>query len=281
MKITTKYRALYRLFVSTMFCGLACLAFAGRCGAQSLGLAPAQVVEKFKPGVPFQFDLSTVNTGDAPVDMHVEITDFWYNEKNEKVFSAAGTSPRSAANWIQFVPDHFEVGAHGTQKMKAIVTPPADARGGYYATLFVQSKPQLSFPKGDGKGVFTSMRIGCLVLLRAEETEDYKIELSNVKLSPPDEAHGLSVDFDLLNAGNTHVFPVARVAVLDGNCKLVAKAESEEKRFLPGQKNAMHVEWAGKLPAGSYTALLTVAYGEDRIETQQVPFNVGAKEAGN
>jgi hypothetical protein len=36
----------------------------------------------------------------------------------------------------------------------------------------------------------------------------------------------------------------------------------------------MHVEWAGKLPPGSYTALLTVAYGEDRIETQQIAFSV-------
>ena len=70
------------------------------------------------------------------------------------------------------------------------------------------------------------------------------------------------------------LFPIARVAVLDGGRKLVAKAESDEKRFLPGQKNAMHVEWAGKLPAGSYTAVLTVAYGEDRIETQQIPFSV-------
>src|ERR1700749_2401520 len=191
--------------------------------AQSLGLAPAQVVEKFKPGVPFEFDLSTVNTGETPVDMSVEITDFWYDEKNEKTFTSPGTSPRSAANWIQFVPDHFEVGAHGTQKMKAIVTPPMDAKGGYYATLFVQSKPQLSFPKNDGKGVFTSMRIGCLVLLRAESTEDYKIELSNVKLTPPAESHGLDVNFDLLNASNTHVFPMARLAVLDANRKLVAK----------------------------------------------------------
>jgi hypothetical protein len=273
MKMLKKNRALFYLLSGS----LACFALAGQCGAQSLGLAPAQVVEKFKPGVPFQFDLSTVNTGETPVDMHVEITDFWYNEKNEKVFSSPGTSPRSAANWIQFVPDHFEVGPHGTQKMKAIVTPPADARGGYYATLFVQSKPQLSFPKSDGKGVFTSMRIGCLVLLRAEDTEEYKIELSNVKLTPPADARGLSVDFDLLNSGNTHVFPVARVAVLDGNRKLVAKAESEEKRFLPGQKNSMRVEWAGKLPQGNYTAVLTVAYGEDRIETQQVAFSVAAQ----
>ena len=250
------------------------LAMLGHAHAQSLGLAPAQVVETFKPGVPFQFDLSTVNSGETAVDMHVEITDLWYDEKNEKVFSSPGTSPRSAANWIQFVPDHFEVGAHGTQKMKAIVTPPSDAKGGYYAVLFVTSKPQLSFPKNDGKGVFTSMRIGCLVLLQAEGTSEYKIELSNVKVAPPAETHGLSVDFDLLNASNTHVFPVARVAVLDAGRKLVAKAESAEKRFLPGQKNSMHVEWAGKLSAGSYTAVLTVAYGEDRIETQQIPFSV-------
>src|SRR6476659_1231768 len=95
-----------------LLCGLACLAvLAGH--AQSLGLAPAQVVETFKPGVPFQFDLSTVNSGDTAVDMHVEITDLWYDEKNEKVFSSPGTSPRSAANWIQFVPDHFQVAPNG------------------------------------------------------------------------------------------------------------------------------------------------------------------------
>jgi hypothetical protein len=273
MKMTHTFRPCFYLLLYA----IACFAGAIPCQAQSLGLAPAQVEEKFKPGVPFEFDLSTANSGDTPVEMNVEITDFWYNEKNEKVFSSPGTAPRSAANWIQFVPDHFEVAAHGSQKMKAIVTPPADARGGYYATLFVRTKPALSFPKGDGKGVFTSMRIGCLVLLRAENTEDYKIELSNVKLVPPADTHPLSVDFDLLNAGNTHVFPVARVAVLDGNRKLVAKAESEEKRFLPAQKNGMHVEWAGKLPPGNYTAVLTVAYGEDRIETQQVPFTVAAQ----
>ena len=272
MKIKTTKRHLYLL--------AALAGFAAGClpaRAQSLGLAPAQVVEKFKPGVPFEFALSTVNTGETPVDMSVEITDFWYDEKNEKVFSSPGTSPRSAANWIQFVPDHFEVGPHGTQKMKAIVTPPADAKGGYYAVLFVQSKPQLSFPKNDGKGVFTSMRIGCLVLLRAETTEDYKIELSNMKVTPPADTRGLAVDFDLLNSSNTHIFPVARVAVLDANRKLVGKGESDEKRFLPGQKNSMHVEWAGKLPPGSYTALLTVAYGEDHIETQQIAFGVAAQ----
>ena len=66
------------------------------CSAQSIGLAPAQIVTDFKPGVPFEYELSVINDGKEPVELHVQITDFWYNDKNEKLFSAPGTSPRSA-----------------------------------------------------------------------------------------------------------------------------------------------------------------------------------------
>lgn len=240
--------------------------------SQALGLAPAQVVETFKPGVPFQFELTTANSGDAGVEMTVEITDFWYNENNEKVFNAPGTSPRSAANWIQFVPEHFEVGPHASQKMKAIVTPPADAKGGYYAVLFVKSKPQLSFDKTkDGKSVFTNMRIGCLVLLSAENTEQFRIAVSDVTLTPPSANHALDLSFTIENQGNTHVFPLPRLAILDSQHKLVAKADTEMKRYLPGQKDAMHVNWTGTLDPGEYTAVLTISYGEDRIETRTIP----------
>ena len=245
--------------------------------AQSVGLAPALIRKQFKPGVPFELELATVNNGQTPVEMSVQITDLWYDQKNEKVFSEPGSSPRSAANWIQFVPEHFQVAVNGTQKMKAIVTPPADAKGGYYATLFVISTPQLAFDRDktpDKRQVYTNMRLGCLILLSAEKTEEYKIELSNIKVSPPGANQGLDVSFTLENMSNTHVLPRARVAVMDSQRKLVAKAETEQKRFLPGQKDSMHVDWTGTLPAGNYTAILTVAYAEDRIETHQVPFSV-------
>lgn len=259
----------------SLFLLFALAAWPTTSSAQSLGLAPAQVVQKFKPGVPFEFKLATQNSGDQAVEMTVHITDFWYNEKNEKVFNPPGTSPRSAANWIQFVPEKFVVDSHGTQEMKAIVTPPSDAKGGYYAVLFIESKPQLSFDKTkDGKAIFTNMRIGCLVLLSAENTEDYKVALSDVKLTPPAENQGMNLSFNLENSGNTHVFPIARVALLNSDHKLMGKAESEAKRFLPGQKDAMHVDWNGELPPGDYTAVLTVAYGDDKIETQQIPFNI-------
>ena len=247
---------------------------AGR--AQSIALSPGQVRATFKPGVPFQIELATANQGDTPVDMSVQITDLWYNEKNEKTFGSPGSSPRSAANWIQFVPEHFEVQPHGTQKLHAVITPPSNAQGGYYAVLFVQSTPKLTFDKtANGKTIFTNVRVGCLVLLEAEKTEDYKIGLSNMTLTPPAANRSLDLNFEVENDGNVHVFPVARLAVIDSSRKLVAKAESDPKRLLPGQKDFMHVGWTGDLPPGDYTAVLTVTYGDDRIETRQLPLRVG------
>jgi hypothetical protein len=250
----------------------------GLARAQSVGIAPAQVVQSFKPGVPFEIELAGVNRSDNPIEMSVQITDLWYNEKNEKVFSTPGTSPRSAANWIQFVPERFQIPPQGTQKLKAIVTPPADASGGYYAVLFIESKPVATSDKTkDGKTIFTNLRVGCLVLLTAENTADYKIELTNLKLTPPSANQGLDLTLDAADVGNTHIFPLARLAVLDINRKLVAKTQGEMTRLLPGQKDTLHVTWTGSLPPGNYTAVLTVAYAADRIETRQLPFTVASQ----
>jgi hypothetical protein len=40
--------------------------------AQSVGLAPAQIVSDFKPGVPFEQELSVANNGSEAVELHVQ-----------------------------------------------------------------------------------------------------------------------------------------------------------------------------------------------------------------
>ena len=256
------------------------LLVAATASAQSIGLAPAQIVADFKPGVPFEQELSVANSGSEAVELHVQITDLWYNAHNEKTFAAPGTSPRSAANWIQFVPERFQVRAGGAQKMKAIITPPVDARGGYYAVLFVESKPVATNKQTeDGKRVFTNMRIGCLVLLTAKSTEAYNVSVEDLKLVPPSDNRGLQLTFSVDNESNTHVFSQARLAILNPQHKLMGKAESEIKRFLPGQKDAMKVDWNGDLTAGDYTAVLSLVYGGTHVETRQIAFTVPAKTA--
>jgi hypothetical protein len=247
--------------------------------AQSLALAPAQVQYRFKPGQPFQFDLSVSNKGNSPVVLRVSATDFWYNEKNEKLFNTPGSSPRSATNWIEFVPRQLTVPAAGTGKVQVIVTTPLKVSGGYYAVVFVESKPELAEgATAEKKAVYTNMRLGSLILLSAENTEQYSVEVSDVQFIAPAANQALKLDFLLSNTSNTHIFPEAAVAILNSRHELIAKAEGEKQRFLPGQKDRLAVSWAGTLPAGSYTAILTILYGEDKNYTQEFPFSVAATQ---
>ncbi len=267
-------------FLLIILCSVLIVLPGRRAFSQSIALAPAQIVEDFKPGVPFEYALTVENDGGEAVELHVQVTDFWYNEKNEKIFTAPGTSPRSAANWVQFVPERFQVAPGGTQKMKAIITPPVDARGGYYAVLFVESKPvDTNQQTKDGHRIFTNMRLGFLVLLTAKGSEAYNVNLDDLKLVPPSANQGLKLTFSVDNESNTHVFPQARLAIMNADHKLAGKAESQPKRFLPGQKDSMEVDWAGDLKPGDYTAVLSLVYGGSHVETRQVAFTIPATTA--
>jgi hypothetical protein len=244
-------------------------------GAQSLGLTPAEFQYRFKPGQPFQFEIAMSNTGSSPAVMRANVTDFWYNAKNEKLFNPAGSSPRSAANWMEVVPPQITVPAGGTGKVRVVVTPPANASGGYYGVVFLESKPELAqAATAESKAVFANIRLGSLILLSAENTENYGIDISGTQLMPPDATHPLKLDFDLANNGNTHIFPETKLAILNSNHQLAAKANGAIQRFLPQQKDRLSVSWAGALPKGDYTAILTVVYGPDKVDTKEIPFTV-------
>jgi len=261
---------LYRLLTLA-----ALLLYAAVAGAQSLGLVPAELRANFKGGQPVQFDLTVANDGATPVVMRTSVMDLWYNEKHQKVFGTPGSLPRSAANWIEVVPRNFTVPARSSGRVKVVITPPLDLAGGYYAVLFVESKPELAqAATAERKALYTNLRLGALILLSAAGTENYQIELSEPRFVPPAANQNLKLEFQLANKSNTHIFPQAKLAILNARRQLVASAESEPKRFFPDEKDSMSVSWTGTPPAGDYVAILTIIYGNDKIYTQEFPFTV-------
>jgi hypothetical protein len=238
-------------------------------------LAPAELQYTFQPGAPFEFELSVSNDGARPTVMRASVTDLWYNDKNEKVFTAPGTSPRSGANWMEIVPPQINVPAGGTGKVKVVVTPPQQVSGGYYAVVFLESKLELAQQAtAETQAVYANFRLGSLILLSARNTEEFGIQISDAQLTPPSVNQTLKLDFLLSNQSNTHIFPETKLAILNERHELVAKAEGEVRRFLPQEKNHLTVSWAGTLPSGKYSAILTVLYGSNKIETKEFLFRV-------
>jgi hypothetical protein len=243
--------------------------------AQSIALAPAEVQYTFQPGTPFQFELSVSNGSGKPTVMRTSVTDLWYNEKNEKTFGAPGSSPRSAANWMEVIPPQITVPAGGTGKVTVVVTPPLQTSGGYYGVVFLESKPELAQEAtAESQAVYANFRLGSLILLSARNTEEFNVGISDAQLTPPGPKQNLKLDFLLTNNSNTHVFPESKLAILNAKHELLAKADGEIRRFLPLEKNRLSVSWGGTLPPGPYTAILTVLYGPHKIETKEFPFTV-------
>jgi hypothetical protein len=257
--------------------GFVSIALVPSLAAQSLGLTPAEVRASFKPRQVVQFDLHVSNDSDTAIPMRASVMDLWFDPAtNDKVFGTPGSLPHSASNWVTFVPPTFTLPPHGTGTVKVIVTPPAEAAGGSYAVLFVESKPELTPDRAPGgRPIYTNIRLGALILLAAEGTETFRIEVTDLALTPPSPQRGLELSFHLQNRGNTHLFPEARLVVLDANRQPVARSDGEAKRFFPGQKDQVRVTWSGTLPPGEYTAVLTVRYGKDQVYTEMLPLRVG------
>lgn len=254
-----------------------CLLLASQpAGAQSLALAPAEVIQTFIPGQPIKVEFSVSNSSDQPVAIRSSVTDLWYDEKNDKTFGPAGSSPHSAANWIEFVPRIVTVDARSSTKLTAFITPPADARGGYYAVAFIESKPELVRSTTAGaQPVYANIRLGALILLTAAGTEQFDVKLGDVALTPPTASENLHVTLSVANHSNAHIFPKASLAVFNDDKQLVARGEAPEKRFLPGQTDTLAVTWSGELPSGNYEGVLTVIYAGRAIETRSLPFTIG------
>src|SRR5262249_3414695 len=138
----------------------------------------------------------------------------------------------------------------------------------------VEAKPELAGGSPQGKPIFANMRLGALVLLAAENTEEYRIEVGRPMLTPPAAGRNLEVAFELANIGNAHIFPEPRLTVLNARKEVVARTVAESKRFFPGQKDSLTLTWGGTLPPGDYTAVLTVGYGGNHVFTQELPLHV-------
>ena len=252
------------------------LALVSSASGQSLGLTPAEIRATFKPQQVLQFDLNVSNDSDTPVAMRGSVMDLWYDPAtNLKTFGIPGTLPRSAANWVTFVPPTFSVPAHGSGKIKVMVTPPAEAAGGAYAVLFVESKPELVQATADAKPIYTNLRLGALMLLSAAGSEDYRVAITETRLTPPTANRNLELMFNLANLSNVHIFPESHLMIMNARGQVVARADGEIRRFFPGQKDSLKLTWAGDLPAGEYAAVLTVSYGANKVYTETLPLHIG------
>jgi hypothetical protein len=247
-----------------------CSAHGAAARQNSLGVSPASLDAKVKRGASYTVTYTLSNDTGTRLRFRCSVSDYWYDANNQRVTGSAGTLPRSASPWVQFSPAEVVVEPRGQATVRAIVTVPQTATGGFYTMPVFEALPA-DAPTPDihlsTVGTTATASIGFrfrgLLMLTTEDGAEYNVEIVDGSVRPPTPSAPLTLDLAVRNRGTAHARVRGSFAILDSAGRLAGRGRIQEKRFLPGQRGEYKAEWAGELAAGRYTAVVTLSY--DRV----------------
>ena len=254
-----------------LFAAVILLSYFGIASAQQISVAitPASVDAKVNRGASYTQTFTLVNNTGARLRLKCSVADMWYDENNNRVTGRPGTLQRSASLWIQFSPDESIVEAHSSATVNAMVTVPQSAAGSYYSVPIFEAMPadsvlpDATLTKGNRAAATIGVRFNGLMMFTTVDDAEYKVEIMGGQITPPNASTELAMELDVRNGGTAHVFVHGAFAILSSTGVLVGRGAIQEKRYLPGQRSMLQTGWAGELPPGRYTSVITLTY--DRV----------------
>jgi len=229
--------------------------------AQSLGLTPATMEATVKRGGSYINAFTLSNGTNTRLRVRCSVSDYWYDEQNQRIIGRAGTLPHSASLWVQFTPSEIIIEPRSSGTVSAVITVPPGASGGYYTVpIFETESADLSSPAPGTAQANITVRLEGLLLLTTETATEYNVEVMTGQISAPTYASPLEMSLDVRNRGTSHARVHGIFALLDASGKLAGRGKIDEQRYMPGQRKLYKTTWAGELTPGNYTALITLSY---------------------
>jgi hypothetical protein len=235
----------------------------------SVAITPASIDAKVTRGTTYSQKFTLVNDTGTRLRFKCSLADIWYDENNKRVDAPAGASQRSASSWIQLSPDDLVVEAHSSASVNAVISVPRSAAGSYYSVPVFEAMPadpvvaKATLMKESPANARIGLRFNALMMLTTLDAAEYNLEIIEGRVTAPTASTELALQLNLRNRGNAHVSVRGAFAILNASGVLVGRGTIEAKRFLPEQKAILPAGWAGELPPGNYTSVITLSY--DRV----------------
>lgn len=267
-----------RLLVTSLVLAFFSLS-AQEAGAQtpreSIGLTPAYVDAAVKSGSTYTQEFTLTNSTRARLKFRCKLNDYWYDESNKRLYGEPGTLPRSASTWVHFTPSELILDPGSSAVVKAIVSVPQAAAGGFYTMPVFEAelaeKPSAKLNEATASLI---VQLGGLLLIATEGSSEYVVEILNGELSPPSATSELELKLDMRNRGTAHANLRGMLAILDSAGRVVGRGLIDEKRYLPGEREKLAARWAGDLGPGEYVALITLTYNRAGLEPETIAYDL-------
>jgi hypothetical protein len=235
----------------------------------SVAITPVSIDAKVKRGAGYTQIFTLNNNTGTRLRFKCWVEDVWYGEGNKRITGRSGTLPRSASPWVQFSPAEVIVEPRSSGTVKAIVTVPATAAGGYYSVPVFEAMPAdpalaaATVAKISTATATIGVRFNGLMMFTTLGAADYNIEIMGGQITPPSASAELALQLEVLNRGNAHARVRGSFAILNSSGVLAGRGAIKDKKYLPDQRKTLETAWAGELPPGKYTAVITLSY--DRV----------------
>lgn len=244
-------------------------------GSVSLSVSPTIFQMTANPEQEWRSTMRVVNTNPFELTIYSEVVNFRpLGEDGSSQFIPVNTSDDvqdTLAEWVSVPDTAFVIPPEQTIEIPIVIKLPADAPpGGHYAAVLVGTRPPES--KSDTTRVETSQVVSSLIFLRVSGDIN---ESGNIRTFRTTESviESPSATFELRfeNTGNVHLRPEGEIRIFNmwGQERGVIPINQKTLfgNILSESIRSFNFTWTGEWsPAdiGRYTAVATLAYGEDQ-----------------
>jgi hypothetical protein len=227
-----------------------------------ISISPAALSLKGHAGQTTTQNFKLSNLTDSPYVFKIEVDDVLV-ENGKRNFLPAGQNAGSIAALAVLPITHVELQPGQMTIIPVTFALPAETRIRAVAVFF---RGQAAHAKYGPK---VRMNLGAVVDFSA--SDHVALQIAAPRLAPQTASTNISAMEELANVGEEPVIVKGAAAILNGPGKLIGRAEFEQKRLLPGERNAIHATYPSALPPGKYRILCSLEYA-GRVVTRTAEF---------
>jgi hypothetical protein len=222
------------------------------------------------PGKSYDGTIDVTNPDNAPQEIKVYQTDYFFSADGTVDYGEPGKLPRSNARWITVTPLQAKIPAGESVTIRYTIQVPSDRtlHGTYWSIIMVEpilpgSPESSSFdPKKVTVGVREVLRYGLQVVTSFGSTGTGLLEFSHISLKADNGKRLLIVD--LKNSGERWLRASLWAELYDSKGSYVGRFDGGKHRLFPGTTARFTAELQG-VTGSTYKALIVADCGGDDV----------------
>lgn len=206
--------------------------------------------------------VAITNSSPTPQVARVYLVDYLFFADGTSRFDAAGSLPRSNADWIQLAARDVTVPAGATVPVSYTVrVPNADTlSGSYWSVIMVEAAGAPGTSERGGVALTAKLRYGVQVVTTVANSGTRRLTVKSGKLVAGTDGRGPALDLEIDNTGERATKFDVTTELYDSDGVVRARVQQSRGLTYPGT-SLMHRVELGKLPSGTYRAVVVIDAG--------------------